>query len=190
MATVSLAGSVLADITGAIIPTSAPQNMNFRVVDCPDVDLNGKITINDAFQTALQWSDRGKDCGLKLSSDISSSETTLQINDQNLAWWSGSGCGAPGTNRPDTIAIDNEIMAVGQFTEAGSPDTVTVTRAANASVAKSHLAGSTISLTPSQWNGNGDGVNGYTPRRDIDHNSQIQLNDTWVAFMVLDMVCP
>jgi hypothetical protein len=188
--TVSLVGSRLTDITGYVSST-ASQSLSFRVLDhCPDVNLNTRVEILDAQETARRWNDRGVDCGLKLSSDIDASQTTLQINDQDLAWWYGSGCGAPGTNRPNTIAIDNETMAVGNFSEAGSPDTVTVTRAVNDAQAKSHLAGSSVYLIPSQWGVGQPGQNGYTPRRDVDGSRKVTILDTQTIAQILGMWCP
>lgn len=190
-ASVYLDGSFLLNAPAETIPTSV-QDMSFRVVDCPDVDGNGSVGAIDAFQTALQWQDRGRDCGVSLWSATDQSQTTLQINDQSLAWWNTTVCAAQGTNRPSHIAIDNEIMAVGTFTENGQPDTVSVTRGAYsgyASPARPHEAGRHVYLAPTQWDGNNDGRNGYTPSRDVDHNNWITLSDTYIVASVLGMQC-
>ncbi len=187
IAMVSLSGSFLTDVASNLIP-SGIQNMTFRIVACPDADLNGSINVLDAFQTALNWQDRGRDCGVILSSAATNSQTTLEINDQSLAWWNSSVCYLSG-NRPNQVAVDAEIMTAGAFTE-GSPDTVAVTRGVNSTIAKSHLAGAAVYLVPSQWDGNYDGKNGYTATRDVDHNGTVNLLDTLVIVNVMGMQCP
>jgi hypothetical protein len=188
IAMVSLSGSYLVDVQSNMIPIGV-QNMSFRIVACPDADLNGSINVLDAYQTALQWGDRGRDCGVTLASAANNTQTTLDINDQSLAWWNVSACAAAGTNRPNQVAVDAEIMTAGAFTE-GSPDTVAVTRGVNSTIAKSHLAGAAVYLIPSQWDGNYDGKNGYTATRDIDHNGTVNLLDTLVIVNVMGMQCP
>ena len=128
IAMVSLSGSYLVDVHGNTISIGI-QNMSFRIVACPDADLNGSINVIDAFQTALNWGDKGRDCGVTLASAATASQMTLDINDQSLAWWNATACAAAGTNRPNHVAVDAEIMTAGAFTE-GSPDTVAITPAA------------------------------------------------------------
>jgi hypothetical protein len=189
---VSLSGSYLTNVQGVLIPIGI-QNMTFRVVACPDADLNGSINVLDAYQTALQWGDRGRDCGVTLSSAATNNTTTLEINDQSLAWWRSTptfGCtGSSDGTRPNQVSVDAEIMTAGAFSE-GSPDTVAVTRGVNSTIAKSHLAGAAVYLIPSQWDGNYDGKNGYTATRDVDHNGTINLLDTLVIVNVMGMQCP
>ncbi len=194
-ATVTLTGSHLYSVSSNEIPSSI-QPMGFRIVTCPDADGNGLVNVLDAFGVVLDSGDRGKNCGVTLWSDATNSQTTLQINDQSLAWWSGSvsspACAAAGTNRPNKIAVDAEIMTAGTFSE-GSPDTVTVTRAANSTLAKPHLAGTPVYLVPSQWDGNSNGKNGYTPKRDINGNGTLDVLDAMTIMGVVvqgGMTCP
>ena len=181
---VSLSGSKLTDPFGHNI-SGDPQNMAFKTIACPDTNVDNYVNILDVLDTVRGWGGRGKDCGVTLVSNVTASQTPLQINDQGLAWWSGipqnPACALPGTNRPDTIAIDGEIMTVGQFTD-GSPDTVSVTRPApgSATSAKAHSAGSPVYLTSSQWDPM-HGKNGYTPARDVDDNLFINILDTLVV---------
>jgi hypothetical protein len=173
-ATVSLLGSILSNRDGDKIPATTT-NMTFKNISCPDTNGDGIVNVGDVFDTARQMGDGGKDCGVQLSSNASASDTTLQINDQSLAWWGGSqfspACAGPSGTRPNTIAIDGESMTVVQFNAPAN--TVTVIRHINYSQARPHLAGASVYLTPSQWDGNYDGKNGYTRARDVAPDSFI-----------------
>ena len=168
--TISLAGSYLTNIYGGGRDSdgdlhAAVQNYQLSVVRCPDVNLDGRINGNDMYIIARSNGAEGRLAGTLVGA-ITSSATSATISDQSLL------------SVNNTISIDGELMTVQQLTE-GSPDTMTMSRANQVTLAKPHAAGAEI------WRGSTiaplTGTYAYTRLRDPNQSRKIDGNDLYIA---------
>jgi hypothetical protein len=174
MATVSLAGSDLLNVAGTdLLPTVT--DLKVKIIDCPDVNLDGRINVADSLTVAKNSGDSGVDTGATILSATNKTQTQVNISDQSLL------------HVNDTIAIDNEQMSVQTLTE-GSPDVMTVVRAYNTSQAATHQAGAHIFRATTD--GNFDGKRGYTRTRDVTHDGLINVADLLTVYKVSGITCP
>ena len=174
--TVSLAGQ-LVNTAGTMIPATV-QNLGIRVLRCPDANLDGSVNVGDALSVAIHADDEGADSGATLVSQVTASQTEMQISDQDLLL----------PILPyNTISIDAEQMTL-QALQEGTPDTMTVARPINSSKAKLHNADTHIYRAT--YDGNGDGKYGYTGPRDVNSDGFINVGDALIIALAADVVCP
>ena len=172
--TVSLAGSALGDIVGYNL-NAAVTNITIKTIDCPDVNLDAKITVADQLLVAKSKGARGVNSGGTLVSAMDTTTTQADISDQSLLQAGG------------TISIDSEVMTVGSLVE-GTPDLMLVTRGLYLSTGKPHSAGDVIyrNTVASTF----DGRLSYAPTRDPNHDLQISVADQLIIARVNGMFCP
>ena len=171
--TVSLGGQ-LVNISGTVIPSTS-QNLLIRVLDCPDANLDGWVDSGDIGQVARNFGDQGVDSGATLVSQVDTSQANMDISDQSMLLLA------------DTISVDTEQMTVTALQE-GTPDSMTVTRAVNVTQARSHSAGTHIYRAT--YDGNGDGMKGYTGPRDINKDGYVDSGDKALVARTMVYVCP
>jgi len=165
-------GAELHNVTGATMPSTS-QNPTVVLIDCPDVNLDGRITGADALNVAKSMGDSAADSGATLASQIDAVQTSVSVGD------SASLLGG------DTISVDNEIMGLLSI-QQGTPDLLAVNRAINVSQAEPHNAGRHIYRATSPGN---DGVLAYTPARDVNHSLNITGGDVLIVAKALGRYC-
>jgi hypothetical protein len=170
--TVSLAAQ-LVNTSGYVIPATV-QNLYITVLGCPDANLDTWVDSGDQLEVATNLGDRGVDSGATLVSDVDASQINMAISDQSLL------------HLNDTISIDTEQMRVTTLQEG--PDSMTVTRAINMTVARSHSADTHIYRAT--VDGNGDGKRGYTGPRDVNHDGYLDSGDMLILAKTMVMRCP
>ena len=175
LSTIDLNNSRLFNIASTQIPATV-QNAYVRMINCPDTNLDGRVNIIDNQTIAKNPGDRGVDTGVVLVSGADASQTSLQISDQSLL-------------QPvlplNTLSIEAEILTL-QDLQEGSPDTMTVARAASFTTAKPHAEGKHVYRGTFD---NFDGKYGYTITRDFDQNGIINIIDAQIVAKSSGMFC-
>lgn len=149
------------------------QNPTVAVLECPDVNLDGRISGADILSVAKSQYDSGEDTGVTLASQIDAVQTSVSVGD-SASLLAG-----------DTISVEDEIMGLLNI-QQGTPDLLAVNRAINVSFAKPHDAGRHIYRVTS---GGNDGVLAYTPARDVNHTGTITGADILIVAHALYSEC-
>jgi hypothetical protein len=174
LATVSLAGSLIVSVSGAQLDISYI-DIAVRSLDCPDVNLDGKVNSSDFLNAAVNLLDSGVDSGATILNDITSLQTQIAISDQSKL------------HLNDIISVDNEQMQVITLLD-GSPDTMSVSRGFNYPQKASHKAGAHIYIATTD--GGYDGKYGYTAQRDVNHDGTINTADELTIALMMPITCP
>lgn len=173
---INFAQSQLVGIDASVFPATVPQ-LAVTTLPCPDANVDTWVDSGDQLEVSVAAGDRGVDTGATLVNNINASQTTIAISDQSKLV-GGS-----------TIGIDGEQMTVGTL-HHGSPDTMAVTRAVNATTAASHSVGKHIFRATF---GGRDGIMGYTDARDVNDDGFIDSGDLLIiSTMIVNLQnrCP
>jgi len=165
-------GAELVNVPGSIMPSTS-QDPTVVILECPDVNLDGRVSGADVLNVAKAQFDSGEDSGVTLASQINAVQTSVPVAD-SASLLAG-----------DTISVDNEILALLSI-QQGTPDLLAVNRAINLSTAMSHNAGRHIYRATS---GGGDGILAYTPARDVNHSGTITGADQLTVAKAVGRAC-